>query len=232
VIVPLQPYRGTSLGGFAGSRPYVQAFTGTMHCIAGSVDTTVPPRSMVYPYFLDALLAPRNIYHEVVGMGHTGPTDFPPNDEPLSGAEQHRLHRRLLTGTLRAELLGDEDLYRDLFGDGAASEPLILESDCVEPPIWAVQTDPRRIGVGLAGTPIDNVAFGVSLATASIDTPYGTLGIDPSAGFVFHIGALPSPGAIEVGLTFPGVLFGQTLYFQGLSWPSGMLTRVPSILIQ
>ncbi len=234
VIVPMEPYRGSALGGYFGSRPNVQSFTGVMHCIAGSVDGTVPPRTMVYQYYRDGFVARRNFFDEVTGMGHGGPTDFPPNNEPLSGAEQHRLHRRLLTGTLRAELLGEEDLYRDLFGVGAASEPLVLESDCDEPPLWALQTGtlPRQVGIGLAGNRTDVAAFGVSLLPASINTPFGILGLDPSVGFIFYQAPLPSTGAVEVAAPIPSVLVGQTLYFQGISMPGGSFTRAPAIVIQ
>ncbi|MEQ8764290.1 MAG: hypothetical protein RL885_10205 [Planctomycetota bacterium] len=234
VIVPLEPYRGTALGGYVGSRNNVRNFTGVMHCIAGSVDTTVPPRTMVYQYYRDGFVASRNFFNEVTGMGHGGPTDFPPNDEPLSGAEQHRLHRRLLTGTLRAELLGEEDLYRDLFGDGAAGEPLVLESDCDEPPLWVLQTgtSPRQVGIGLAGNTTDAVAFGVSLLPASINTPFGVLGLDPGVGFVFYQAPLPATGAVEVSAPIPSVLVGQTLYFQGLSIPGGSFSRATDLLIQ
>jgi len=232
-IVPLEPYRGASIGGFAGSVGFNRTFTGSVHLIAGEVDTTVPWDSHVLEYWNNGLATGRNLFTRVTGMGHLGPVDFPPNNEPLAGAEQHRLHRRMLTATLRAEMLGLEDLYVEAFGEGAAGEPIEQIVDCARPALWALpsETTTTNLVTGLLGNPRDTRAFAWSLSTASIQTQYGTLGLDLSQGAVFGRGTAGGRGKAEVLLPVRAAWSGRTVYVQGLSTPGGALTRVAAIAI-
>ncbi|MCZ6596767.1 MAG: hypothetical protein O7B99_03940 [Planctomycetota bacterium] len=234
VIVPLQPYKGTSLGGSAGSTAFLQAFDGALLIVTGELDTAAPASTDGHAYFELAGSARRGLYTEVLGMGHLGPTDSPPDGEPLSGDDQHRLHRRLVTGFLRAEILGEEELYLDLLGEGAASEPLVQESASKDPPFWAAPSvvQPGNVVAGLAATPGDQVGIAVSLAPASIPTIYGTLGLDLSMGTILHQGLLVAPGILELAGPVPPSLSGVTLWFQGLALGTDhqLLTSVSSFV--
>jgi len=120
----------------------------------------------------------------------------------------------------RADQLGMPDdgrLHR-----GAAGEPLNLESDCEESPLWTLQlSSPRRVAIGLVGVFGNTVFFGVSFNPVSIPTQYGLLGIDPASSLVFHQSILNNTAAIEVELNLPAAVVGSTLYFQGISFPNG-----------
>jgi hypothetical protein len=224
-IIGLQ---SAALGGAAVQN--MQAFTGKAFQVAGSVDWIVPP-SMVYTWFENALSASRNIFFLVEGMGHTGCTDTPPNGEPLPGPEQARLHRRLVTGLLRAEMRAEEDLYVDLVGEGMAVEPVTRQTDCEDPPFWARQSafQPDQLVAGLGGSEENNALMAGSFIPASISTPYGELGLDPSALVVFYSAVLPASGWHESSLAIQPAWTGRTVYLQGLvlrNAGNGQLTRV------
>ncbi|MBC8327314.1 MAG: hypothetical protein H8E31_01040, partial [Planctomycetes bacterium] len=97
----------------ANGNANMAAFGGRAFWIAGSRDRIVNSGT-VRAWYDRARSSERDMIWEIQGMGHTGCTDNPANNEPLPGPEQHRLHRRLVTGLLRAEILGDEDLYHQL----------------------------------------------------------------------------------------------------------------------
>lgn len=193
------------------------AFAGAAFWIAGSRDWVVRSRT-VYDWFDRARSARRDLFWEVQGMGHTGCTDTPPGNEPLPGPEQHRLHRRLVAGLLRAELHGEEDLYRELVGQGFAGEPAVWRSRCASPPLWAV-LDVGGVAIehGLAGVHGSGAALAWSLVPASISTVYGVLGLSPSDLTVSFQGILPGAGTIAVSLPVQSSWSGRTLYLQGLA---------------
>lgn len=115
------------------------AFSGSAWWIAGSVDNLVPPPD-VHDWFERARAASqRDLYWLVHGMGHTGCLDTLPNNEPLSGAEQHRVHRRLCTAIVESEVRGEENLLSAALGDSAFGQPWTAESDCQIPPVWALE---------------------------------------------------------------------------------------------
>jgi dienelactone hydrolase len=159
----------------------MRAFTGRMAQIAGSRDWIVRPHT-VHEWFELAEAAPRNLFYEVQGMGHTGPTDSPSKIEPLPAAEQARLHRRLVTGLFRAEMLGEEDLYAEILGEGLGVEPVERESDCSDPPFWARPSllEPDCYVAGLGGYAGAHAVIALAPAPGSRQTPYGELGLDPA----------------------------------------------------
>lgn len=234
-IVGLQPYSGSSLGGSAGGYVNLRAWEGEAYYIAGEVDDTVPPDTMVYDYFLNGYNLSRNVFTMVEGMGHCGPCDGPPDNEPLPGAEQARMHRRLLTGIMRYELYEERHLMRDILGEGIQSEPVVYQSDCLDPVFWVdwSMNQPGDLVVGIAGKFQDDVTMAWSLAPDMMNTPYGLLGIDLNAGATFHTATLVKDRVEEVILPVQGSWSGQVLYVQALADGAsrGMLTEVFEIPI-
>lgn len=223
-IIGLQPHPA---GG--ATVPNLNAFEGCAFQVAGELDTIAPP-SMAYSFFEDAISAERNIYFLVEGMGHYGPTDNPPNNEPLPGPEQSRLHRKLVTGLLRAEVKGEEDLYADLLGEGMEVEPVLREATCENPSFWSRMSayQANRLVTGLGGRDGDASILAFSLAPASIPTAYGILEINPSSLYIFYSDILPPQGWCEALLKIPPSASGLTIYLQGVVGRGpglGQLTR-------
>ena len=217
-IAPLQPYRGPLLGGSANGFNNLGQYTGSVIFVAGEVDTTVPWDTMVGPYFGQAAMAARNTFHLVLGMGHGGPTDNPPTNEPLSADDQHRLHRRLVAGFYRAQLEGEEDLLVDILGEGVAHEPIVLRSASVEPPLWAVESEasPGDLAIGTAGTQGFRARLAWSTASASIPTSFGILELDLAQGAIFSDTIMPLEGVVEQLLPIQASWSGIPLYVQAL----------------
>ncbi|TAH39730.1 MAG: hypothetical protein EYC70_02775 [Planctomycetota bacterium] len=231
-VVPLQPYAGTGLGGSAQGFQNLAVFTGSVSIVTGELDDLVDEG---LEYFQNAPAARRDLYSMVLGMGHLGPTDNPPNNEPLSAAEQHRLHRRILAGTLRAEMRGEENLYVELLGEGIVSEPVQFLSLTSLPPLWAVESrfQAGALAVGMAGMPGDRVLMARSFTAASKSTPYGVLGLDPRDGAIFYSSTMPGSGVRETVLPLQGSWSGRTLYIQGLRLGPGVgaLSRTAAVAV-
>lgn len=200
----------------AGEQPMAD-FEGRAFYIAGSVDNIVPA-STVHEWTERAVKTDRNTYYEVIGMGHSGCVDGPPNGEPLPGAEQARMHRRLLTGILRAEMKGEEDLYSDLFGGGIAVEPVEIECRNVMPPVWASwDSVQQEVVVGAAARNSGTLALGWSFNTASVQTPFGLLGIDSATAVPVYQGGLNATGVLELALPVESAWLGRTMHFTALA---------------
>lgn len=168
-----------SAGASSGGDDNMRNYTGNGFQIAGSVDAICRPAT-VRTWFEYADIARRNTYYEVQGMGHTGCFDSPPNNEPLDGEEQHRLHRRLVTGIFRAEMKGEENLYFDILGQGLADEPVEREMENRNPPFWvqAVDGDPGCFDVGIGGRPGFAGIGGMSPNSGETESRYGVVGLD------------------------------------------------------
>lgn len=228
-IVPLQSYRGPLLGGSSGGTRNLKDFTGSAYFVAGSVDDVVPADT-VLPYYQEAQAAGRNVYTLVLGMGHYGPLDDLVIDDPLPAADQSRLHRRFVTGFLRAEQLGQPNLYVDLLGEGLTTEPVQFQTRNRNPILWVApsQLTSGKLVVGLAGIAGQNSQLGFSLAPAQIPTSFGILGLDLDLGAILQTAKLPSTGVTETLFDPTGYAQGTPLYFQGLA---GKLTRVENTLV-
>ena len=208
------------------------AFPDNVHVVAGSEDTAVES----YPFFANVTGASRALYSELQGAGHYGATDNVPTTEPMSAADQKRLHQRIVAGFLRAQVLGEEELYYDLAGEGMSVEPVLQQSASDFAPFWcaesALLTD--TLVTGLAATAGDAAAFGVGGAPASIPTPWGTIGIDLTSGGLVYASFVVEPdGITELAFPIPGNLAGQTLYFQGIALGADhqLLTKVAVVTL-
>lgn len=219
VLVAMEPYRGNGLGGFMDSIEPLKDFPGKLFIVGGSEDLVAPVSTDSFEYFKGAKSAARRFHTTVEGLGHQGPIDSPPNNEPLPAADQHRLHRRICGAFLRAEFHGEEQLYLELLGEGAAAEPLTSDSRSDQPAFWvapsAVVAD--TLVTGLASWASDAIAMAVSLSTASIPTSYGVFGLDLGSGLVFLESVLPASGIAEFSAAIPPALSGTTLHFQGFA---------------
>ncbi|WP_287129365.1 hypothetical protein [Candidatus Cyanaurora vandensis] len=233
-IVPLSPARGPRSGGSIEGSENLAIYTGSAFFVSGDVDTIVP-KEWVRSYFEEAVLARRNFYTNVLGMGHNGPSDNVPNSEPLPAEDQQRLNRRFATGFLRAEMLGEQNLYVDLMGEGARVEPLEQESASLEPALWVApsRSKPGVLVVGMAGTRGQEGQFGYSTALAAAVTPFGVLGLDPELGDFSEEDNLRFNGVLEEEFLLADYNSGSSLYFQGLAQDddSGTLTRVDTYII-
>ncbi len=233
-VIPLQPHRGPGVGGSGGSAGYLAAYDGSILFIAGDKDTACPWSSTTRPYFIAAENAARNFAFLVHGMGHLGPCDEPSPNEPLPPEEQHRIHRRLVTGFLRTEVKGEEDLFVDILGEGIAPEPVTLRSRTIDPPFWAVASvpNPGNIAVGLAGKEGIRALLAWSTAPANIQTPYGILGLDLSVGLCFFDFPLGETGTTEQLLPVQPSWIGLPLYLQGAirRGSQGVLTRTAIVI--
>ena len=148
----------------------------------------------------------------------------------LAHAEQNRLHRRLITGFLRAEVQGEQDLYHHLLGAGAAGEPLELEALYPSPSLW-VAPDASSAGswlLGVAAMPSDQVTVALSPGVLAEG-----LGFPGLAGRSLFEGAAPSSGLVGVGFGAPAVPPGTGLVLRGLcdGAPGARLTRRARVVV-
>ncbi|MBJ01361.1 MAG: hypothetical protein CMK00_00660 [Planctomycetes bacterium] len=115
----------------------VATFPGHVLTIASTHDIVNPTANHARRYYENLASARRNLYGLIIGGGHNGSLDFPSSIvNPLPHAEQHRMHRRLVGGFLRAELQQAEDELYHLFGSGSSGDPLESEGSSLDPAIW------------------------------------------------------------------------------------------------
>ena len=194
--------------------PALTAFTGSIFVIGGSNDIVNPIQNNAVPFYAEASSASRRTYTVIEGAGHNGSLDFPSAFNPLSHAEQQRLHKRIVTGALQTELHSREDSCYHLFGGGAAGEPLTSEADCYRPIFWALH-DGTDITVGCAGTPSQRWAVAGSLSTSPFESPTWFPGIDRANARLFDKGLLNPTGLREMTTVLSPGTGGQSLYLRG-----------------
>ncbi|MDX1418750.1 MAG: FlgD immunoglobulin-like domain containing protein [Rubricoccaceae bacterium] len=215
-------------GRFDGALDALRTFTGTHVQIAGTDDALAPPAGVIR-YVHAAEAAARNVYFEVEGLGHFGCIDGPIGGT-LPAEEQQRLHRRLVTGVLRAEVRGEENLYAELLGEGIADEPITFEARCPTPLLWArpSATTPDALVVGTAGTPGARTTLAWSPTPATAPSPFGLPGIDFDPERVLFDGQTDARGAVEVIVPYRALDAEPKVYVQALHQApkAGGLTRV------
>ncbi len=225
----------SDIGGTTGDQN-VGAWTGDWLFLAGSIDSINPPAE-VRRYLGKATSAARRLYVEMQGAGHSGCLD--PDTpglptEPLTQLEQLELHGQIVTAFLDAELRGVEDADHQILGSGAADDPLIHETTCVAPLLWAVEraVPPKTVSIGLAGSAGDLAVLVLAFGTASIPTPYGTLLIDPYTAGVIVQTPLGVGGTVEVNAAVPPGVSGLVVHVQGLVLNSGgAFTRADALVL-
>lgn len=199
----------------------VDNFTGELLVVGATDDVVTPPATHALNYFDDSTSAPRRLYLEVQGGGHNGVLDIPFGVPPtLSDAEQHRVHRRVVTGFLRAERFGESELYQDILGAGIATDPLIAVSKSGEdPPHWVTEssTTPGKLAWGFAREPGDFAVWMAAAGTVAVPTDYGIFGLDPLTMIIVLANFTGPSGVAELTANVNPALSGFTFYFQGLA---------------
>jgi dienelactone hydrolase len=210
----------------------MMAYTGAGMWISGTADWVVPPAT-VRLWYQRAGVANRRSYFNVEGMGHAGPTDTPANNEPMPGADQQRVHMRLITTFLDAELRGNDGAYEYTFGNTyAASPPWALSQSYLRPALWgglAATTGGSEFGVH--GAAFTNTVFAWSTQLGNSSTPFGNAGIDLNAGGNSNPISLGAAGWGSGVFNFPPQWSGTTVYFQSAVYQGnvGALTDVLSV---
>ena len=194
--------------------PALTSFTGSLFVIGGSNDIVNPIQNHAEPFYAEASSAERRTYTIIEGAGHNGSLDFPSAINPLSHAEQLRLHKRIVTGALQTELRAKEDSCYHLFGGGAAGEPLTSEADCYRPIFWTIY-DGANLTVGCAGSPSQRWAVAGSLSTTSLGSSTWFPGIDRANARLIDKGLVSSTGLREVTTALSPGAGGQPLYLRG-----------------
>jgi len=194
--------------------PTLSTYDGVLHVIAGSNDIVNPPQNNAVPFYDGATATRRRTYTVIEGAGHNGPLDFPSAINPLSHAEQHRLHRRLVTGLLQTEVLGQEDECYHLFGGGAAGEPLVSEAVCPQPILWTELSGTDLI-VGGASVPGLRWAVAAGVGTTPFSSPSWFPGIDPLNARLLTKGLVTPSGLGETTAALPANAPGTTLQIRG-----------------
>ncbi|MDP7063004.1 MAG: hypothetical protein QF489_08770 [Planctomycetota bacterium] len=201
-------------------------YTGAGMWIAGSVDNIVPPLT-VRRWYDRATLGSRRSYFNVIGMGHVGPTDTVGNGDPMPGAEQQAVHRRLITPFLDAELRGDEGAYEFIYGS-SVDDPWTMSQSSLQPILWGGRAATSTSAeFGLHGMPFASAVFAWSTALGSTVTPFGLADLDLVAGGQTPVFGLGPLGWGRDDFTFPPLSSGTTFYFQAAAFQgsNGALTR-------
>lgn len=176
------------------------AFDGAALHLAGTHDTTAPP-AMQLDWFLSHTSARRNLIYEITGAGHQAVTDFRDNEEPMSDANQFDIVAYLASTFLRAEVMGDEDLYAELLGPDTAVIPGQRGSRGRDPVAWATG-DGATVDVGLAGWP-------GALATVYLGTGPGLTGSIELADAQLVAEIPLVDGLADAALAVPAGLVGE-----------------------
>ena len=197
----------------------IKGYEHSVLVVAGSEDLVAPPVLHAEPLYANLGTAARRAWALVLGAGHQGTLDFPATLSSLDFAEQQRLHRHLVGAFLRAEIKGEENLWRDVLGEGLEGEPVERESDGPDPVLWAATSAVQSSAavLGLATMPADTALLLVSAAPADLPTPWGVLGADPSLGIILGPTIQGAPGFTEVWAPLPPGLSGLTLWIQGFA---------------
>lgn len=197
----------------------MRAYTGSILFLAGGIDDVAPPLENAKKMYDHCIRATRRHFVLLEGAGHAGCTDDPPSTEPMTSAEQQRLHRRYVAAFLRAELYGEEELYGDMFGFGADNEPVVHTSEATNPAFWAAAeaASVNTISIGMTGLAGENALMAWSLTPANRATSYGILGLDPRTATALARTQIDADGTLEILEPIPAQWSLQTVYFQAIT---------------
>jgi hypothetical protein len=227
-IIGLQAWNGslgsTQIGSFAGSATWV----------SGTADTTCPPSYSKAWYSL-CQNTKRKFYFEVDGMGHLGCSDYPWPFDPMAPSEQTRVHKRLVTTILQAEMLGEEQQYEWVVGQGLSyGEPWSRTQLCKVPVLWGgYQPTALGIEMGVLGLPSNTCINAGSLSTGSSSTPFGNSGLDLSQGGKLGSLQLNSNGYSAWSQLLDPRFSGRTVFAQAVVFsgtPSGLIGSLSKVL--
>lgn len=227
-IIGLQAWDGSQ------SSTQIGSFTGTAVWIAGTDDSTCPP-SFSKTWYTLCQNAERNFYFEVIGMGHLGCTDFPSPFDPMAPSEQIRVHKRIVTPILRAEMLGEDEQYEWVVGQGLSyGEPWTRVQLCASPILWGgFQPTALGIEMGVLGLPSNTCFYAGSLSTGSSSTPFGNSGLNLNQGGKLGSLQLNSNGYSAWSQLLDPRFSGRTVFAQAAVFsgtPSGLIGSLSKVL--
>ncbi|MAW59595.1 MAG: hypothetical protein CMJ94_02025 [Planctomycetes bacterium] len=189
-------------------------YTGAALWIAGSVDNIVPT-GQVRRWYDRAGVTERRMFVEVEGMGHSGCLDNPPNNQPMPGDVQKRVHLRMLTLFLDAELRGEDAEYEYLVADVGGAAPWSFDQDCERPLLWGGASLTSQAGLfGVHGAAGSQTIFAWSTQLGSTSTPFGDAALDLNFGALTPPLSLGAAGWGKDYYAFPPSWSGTTVYFQ------------------
>lgn len=238
-LIGIEPRVRAILGMQASGSPApgpsnMQNYDGVGLWIGGSEDTIVSAAT-VRQWYTRAGDASRRMFFEVQGMGHSGCLDNPSNNETMPGAEQKRVHRRMLIAFLDAEMREEHAAYEYLVADVGSSAPWTFEQSCPDPLLWGGASIVSTSGLfGVHGTANTQTVFAWSTQTGASQTPFGVSGLDFAAGGRTQPIALGSEGYGKSPFGFPPSWSGNTLYFQAAVYSGpgqGALTQLLSVFV-
>jgi len=209
----------------------MRAYTGAGLWIAGTRDRIVPPGT-VKRWYDRAELASRRFYVNVTGMGHGGPTDTPPTNEPMPASEQQAVHRRMLIAFLDAEMRDEQAAYEFLAAGVGAGAPWSMQQQSLDPILWGGEMVSASNGLfGVHGLSGSETVFAWSTQLGSSATPFGNAGIDLSLGGSLAPASLGTAGFGKGTFNFPPTWTGSTVYFQAAVYQGnvGTLTDVLAV---
>jgi dienelactone hydrolase len=216
-IVPMEAYND-GLGFDNAAIFNLRTYTGSILFLAGDQDDTAPPSTNALEMYDHCIRTARKHIVLLEGAGHSGPLDEPNTNEPMSAPEQQRFHRRYVGAFLRAELLGEENLYGDMFGHGAVNQPLAQRGLDVTPAFWAnpEAASANTTSVGITGIAGQAAIMMWSPVGANFSTSFGDLGLDPRVATVIARQPFGPSGVMDVELPNLPQWSLQTIYFQGI----------------
>lgn len=217
-VVPMEAYNDGLGYGVQGSMNLRQ-YPGAILFLAGELDSTAAPETNALEMYQFCIQAARRHFVLLEGAGHSGPVDNPATHEPMSAAEQHRLHRRYVAAFFRAELLGEEGLYGELFGYGVGSASLRHMGEARTSAFWAQPeaVAANTMSVGMTGLEGQGALSMWSLSPLNLATSYGTLGLNPNQATVIQRQQFPAVGVLEQDIAILPQWSQRTLYLQAIA---------------
>ncbi|MCH2101604.1 MAG: alpha/beta hydrolase [Planctomycetes bacterium] len=229
--VLLQPYSGILFGGTSSGYTSFRSFPGSVLVIGADQDLTNNWLLVVRPWYSQADSSQRRFWALVRGGDHFGSTDFAGTNGSLSGGEQHAVHRSLVLGFLRSEVLQEEDSMLPYWDtphtDKEVDAPLTglaLRSD---------PASPLEVEVGSISIDGWRLRVAASLGTGSTQTRFGEIGIDLGRAQTVVDQPVGGDGWTSLFLAIPSSYAGSTIWIQALaqSGKEGSLSRVIPVMV-
>ena len=218
----LEPYKGSLLGNTDGAFYWFNRFEGSVLVIGADEDLTNSWSSQVKPWYNTSTSSSRKVWALIDGGDHFGCTD--PDIQglwgngSLSGSEQHRVHRKLVTAFLLAEVENNENKYADLFNTNYTT----VEGSSLDTPLWSIHNiNNNTIDLGTFSKPQNVVRLAVSPNTGSLQTNFGELFLDLTTLRVINRSLAPLEGVVTYSLPVRSSWSGSNLYFQALATSNG-----------
>ena len=220
--VMLAPYKGSLLGNTDGAFYWFNRFEGSALVIGADEDLTNSWSSQVRPWYNTSTSSSRKLWALIDGGDHFGCTD--PDIQglwgngSLSGPEQHKAYRKLVTAFLLAEVANEENKYANFFETNNAT----TEGSSINTPLWSTHDiNNNTINLGTFSKPQNVIRLAISPDIGSQQTNFGELFLDLTTLRVISRSLAPLEGLVTYSLPVRASWSGANLYFQALATSSG-----------